>query len=228
MRSANAAAVALRSQPAYVSYRALVHATEGSHRIDETMRVVVRTDDDSASITYGDGMRAQAHAAPGVPPTFDFLADFYFSYDFTGTHAALVVDYDRERTFTPTVGPAEANVVVANVRGYDVQYAANEPSGTVRLALRRLDGVSARRDPIQTFLGFSAVDFDAATGLPKRVAFTGLDNAMTADYAVVQGIPVLAHFTFSATTYDKRKQPNISTYDATYTDVAFSPAPPAS
>jgi hypothetical protein len=227
MRAANAAAAALRSQPAYVSYRETVHAAEGTHRIDETVRVVVRTDDGRASLAFSDGSTFVDPAPPGVPPTFDFLADFFFTYDFTGVHAKLTVDYNRPRTFTTTVKGANANVVVASVRGYAVEEAPSPSPETVKLALRRLDGLAARRDPIQTFLGFTNVEYSAASGLPTHVVFAGLNDTMTADYAATNGVNVLTHFAFSATTYDSHKHALVATYDATYDDVRFSETPPA-
>ncbi len=231
MRAANAAAMALRVQPAYISYRTVVHAVENAHVIDDTLTVTIRTADGRAIMRYGDGERAQiateVAAAPGVPVTFDFLADFFFSYDFTGAHAALGVGYDRNRTFQPTQRAEGTNVVVASVRGYTVRYADAEQSAIVRLALQRLDGIDTRRDPVQTFLGFANVDFTEPTALPTRVAFAGRDNALTAEYTVLQGVPILTHLSFTATTYDARKRATTSSYDARYSDVTFSDEPPA-
>ncbi len=227
MRAANAAAAALRSQPAYVSYREVIHAAEGTHRIDETVRVVVRTEDNRASLTYSDGSTFVDPAPPGVPPTFDFLADFFFTYDFTGVHARLMVDYSRPRTFVPTVKGANATVTVSSVRGYAVEAAPSPDPETVKLTLRRLDGLAARQDPIQTFLGFTNLDYDAASGLPTRIVFAGLNNTMSVDYAAKSGVNVLTHFAFSATTYDSHKHALLATYDATYDDVRFSDAMPA-
>ena len=136
----------------------------------------------------------------------------------------MKIAYVRPKRFAfPSPGP-QVDVVAANVQGYRIAFASDEPNEL--LLDPGTDAVRAIAKERDYFV-FREVRFDPQTLLPISVTEAGPDERLALDYSVVNGVWLLSHFSYDAVVHAKRHS-NDKHYhiEATYGNFTFPAGPP--
>lgn len=224
----NAAYVAVKNVPAYVTYRSTVHVTVPAFKRERDVirSVALRTEDDVAVLhDLPRGREQMGHGFP-LPLTFDALSDFEIT-GYGGARAAIEahVVYTRPLFFAPPQSSEQhVDVIVVRLQGYHVRYIGDPNSNPVHLQLEPLPGLIKRRSD----LAFRDVYFDPTTFLPTKVTFAGADDRyFQVDYVMNEGRWLVNHIIYEETYYPPVRIARVhAIIDATFDQIQFSAVPP--
>jgi hypothetical protein len=232
MHSANAAAAAWRSRPAYVTYHVTTHVSAPSmHKERDIIRyVAARTSDDTAIVQDLPKGRVQVTHAFPLLPTFDALSAFTLTWQ-TRLHDTLesYVHDVQPLEYTDPTNSVHADVVVVRLRAYRATYAADStdtPSGHTHLTMEPYQWLKEKASKDEFFL--DDVVIDNATDLPTHVSYSGPDGLVFAvDYATIDGHWVVNHAHYEQTSYAPLRIGAVhGIADATYDQFTFPAAAP--
>lgn len=175
------------------------------------------------------GQNQLATAFP-VPPAFDALSEFTFSWH-ADRHLAISTDIRELRpwTYPDVTKQSGADVVVVGLRYFSVHYApdsSNDPTGVTHLTIRPyqfLVNQSPKND-----IYWSDVYVNNGTGLPTEIRMAGNDDlTFIVDYAMIENHWLVNHAHFEQTVFGPLHIGAIHfVAEATYDQFSFPSAAP--
>jgi len=235
-QTANAAAAAWASRPAYVTYVTHMHVEAPSARqsVNIDRLVTVRSADDVAILKdLPNGGQSMAHGFP-ISPTFDALAYFRLNTNASwhkqifsnitgpgGTGEIVPITFKDPK-------PSENEVIVTTLRYYYPKFApdsSDAPDGHMHIIMKALPTLTNGNG---SDFYISDVVIDNATMLPLSVTYLGKDDRkFQVDYGFVNKHWVVKHAFFEQTVYAVLKIGRVHyTADATFNDYQFSDTSP--
>jgi len=209
--------------PVYMTYREHTHVSAPTlgrtQDIDRT--VAVRVADNYALMhDLPSGGDRFGEAFP-IIPYFDPISNFSFTYFANLKRVDITLDRGKPLFFTIPQDDPSATMTVPYVSFWTPRYAPDSRDDALHLLID-----PTPRTGTNTYYPNEIVE-DPRTQLPSRITMllTGTDEAITLDYAVIDGHWIITHGTFSATQHAVFLAFKVIA-DITFDQFAFSTTPP--